>query len=74
MFVGQPTVEAAKDASGRLPCHNRDMTRDADNEQYSPEETARRSDELLKHLFHPKVVKHVKKHVAKLNKSTMKRG
>jgi hypothetical protein len=32
------------------------------------------SDELLKHLFHPKVVKHVKKHVAKLNKSTMKKA
>ena len=32
------------------------------------------SDELLKHLFHPKVVKHVKKHVAKLNKSTMEKG
>jgi hypothetical protein len=32
------------------------------------------SDELLKHLFHPKVVKHAKKHVAKLNKSTMKKG
>lgn len=32
------------------------------------------SDELLKHLFHPKVVKHVKRHVAKLNKSTMKKG
>jgi hypothetical protein len=32
------------------------------------------SDELLKHLFHPKVVKHVKKHVAKLNKSTMRKG
>ena len=31
------------------------------------------SDELLKHLFHPKVVKHVKKHVAKLNKSTMRK-
>jgi hypothetical protein len=32
------------------------------------------SDQLLKHLFHPKVVKHVKKHVAKLNKSTMKKA
>jgi hypothetical protein len=25
------------------------------------------SDELVKHLFHPKVVKHLKKHVAELN-------
>jgi hypothetical protein len=32
------------------------------------------SDELLKHLFHPKVVKHVKRHVAKLNKSAMKKA
>ena len=32
------------------------------------------SEELLKHLFHPKVVKHVKKHVAKLNKSSMRKG
>ena len=27
------------------------------------------SDELLKHLFHPKVVKHVKKVIGKSNKS-----
>ena len=32
------------------------------------------SDELLKHLFHPKVVKHVKKHVAKLERSSTKKG
>ncbi len=32
------------------------------------------SDELLKRLFHPKVVKHIKKHVRKLNKSTMKKA
>jgi hypothetical protein len=32
------------------------------------------SDELLKRLFHPKVVKHVKKHVAKLNKAAMKKA
>jgi hypothetical protein len=30
------------------------------------------SDELMKHLFHPKVVKHIK-HVAKASKS-MKKG
>ncbi len=32
------------------------------------------SDELLKHLFHPKVVKHVKKHVAEVNRKPMKKG
>jgi hypothetical protein len=32
------------------------------------------SDELLKHLFHPKVVKHVKKHVAAANRKSMKKG
>jgi hypothetical protein len=31
------------------------------------------SDELLKRLFHPKVVKHVKKHVAKANKEEEKK-
>jgi hypothetical protein len=31
------------------------------------------SDELLKHLFHPKVVKHVKKQVAKVNRKPMKK-
>ena len=28
------------------------------------------SDELAKHLFHPKVVKHFKKQVAKVNKES----
>ena len=32
------------------------------------------SDELVKHLFHPKVVKHVKKELAKVNPKPMKKG
>ncbi len=32
------------------------------------------SDELLKHLFHPKVVKHVKRQVAKANRKLTKKG
>ena len=32
------------------------------------------TEEAMRYLFHPKVVKHVKKHVAKLNKSTMKKA
>ena len=32
------------------------------------------NDEAIKHLFHPKVVKHVKKQVDKVNRKPMKRG
>lgn len=32
------------------------------------------NDELVKHLFHPKVVKHVKKELAKVNRKPTKKG
>lgn len=32
------------------------------------------SDELAKHVFHPKVLKHAKKHIAELNAENSKKG
>ena len=32
------------------------------------------SDELAKHVFHPKVLKHAKKHIAELNAAKPKKG